>query len=87
MTSKLKLVIIGFTLSIIMMKPALALDTMSCGTHVISVGQDSDPTMNEVLEKCGEPDERSGKIWIYKKSSSISHTLHFNSHGMLISIE
>jgi hypothetical protein len=86
MTSKLKMIIVALLLSIIVMEPALA-GSLRCGTHVISVGQGNDPGMYEVLKKCGEPDGRFGNTWIYKKSSSVEHSLTFSGNGRLYSIE
>ena len=86
MTSKLKIIIVAMLLSIIVMEPALA-GSLRCGTHIIGVGQGNDPGMYEVLKRCGEPDERFGNTWIYKKSSSVSHSLTFGSNGRLSSID
>ena len=86
MNSSLKLIIAALFLSIIVMEPALADGSMRCGTHVISVGQGKDPGMYEVLKKCGEPDQRYGKTFIYKKGS-ITRTLTFGGSGKLNTIE
>ena len=85
MNSRLKLIIAALFLSIVVMEPALA-GSLQCGTHVISVGQGKDPGMYEVLKKCGEPDQRYGKTFIYK-SGSISRTLTFGGSGKLNTIE
>jgi hypothetical protein len=86
MNSRLKLIIAALFFSIVVMESALADGSFRCGTHVISVGQGKDPGMYEVLKKCGEPDQRYGKTFIYK-SGSISRTLTFGGSGKLNTIE
>ena len=66
MTSKLKLIIAAFILSIIIIEPALATGSMRCGTHIITASQRDSPGMYEVLKRCGEPKVRYGKTWIYE---------------------
>ncbi len=86
MTSKLKLIIAAFILSIIIIEPALA-NSMRCGTHIITASMRDSPGMYEVLKRCGEPDVRYGKTWIYKKSSSVTRVVKFTGDGQILSIE
>ncbi len=85
MTNKLKLIIATFILSIIIIEPALA-NSMRCGTHIITASMRDSPGMYEVLKRCGEPDARYGKTWIYEKSSSITRVVKFTSDGQILSI-
>jgi len=86
MTNKLKLIIAAFILSIIIIEPALA-NSMRCGTHIITASMRDSPGMYEVLKRCGEPDARYGKTWVYEKSSSVSHVVRFSNDGQIKSIE
>ena len=54
---------------------------MSCGTHVISQGQGQ----YEVLKRCGEPDARQGRSWIYKRGS-VDKEVRFDRDGRIIQI-
>ena len=85
MTNKLKLIIAAFILSIIIIEPALA-NSMRCGTHIITASMRDSPGMYEVLKRCGEPDARYGKTWIYEKSSSVTRVVKFTSDGQILSI-
>ncbi len=87
MTNKLKLIIAAFILSIIIIEPVLASGSMRCGTHIISASQRNSPGMYEVLKRCGEPDVRYGKTWIYEKSSSVTRVVRFTGDGQVLSIE
>ncbi len=87
MTFKLKLTIAAFILSIIIIEPVLATGSMRCGTHVITAGKRDSPGMYEVLKRCGEPNVRYGRTWIYEKSSSVSRVVKFTSNGQILSIE
>lgn len=87
MTNKLKLIIAAFILSITIIEPALATGSMRCGTHVISAGYRDSPGMYEVLKRCGEPDVRYGKTWVYEKSSSVKRVVRFTGDGQVLSIE
>lgn len=86
MISNIKLIAATLFFSIVMIEPALA-TSMRCGSHLITAGTDKSPGKYEVLKKCGEPTERYGNTWIYKKSSSVSRAVNFSSNGMLKSIE
>jgi hypothetical protein len=59
-------------------------DSMRCGEYVI---QDDDlqntPTMEEVIEKCGQPDSREGQSLYYKEKGK---RLDFDTEGRLITI-
>lgn len=87
MTSKLKLIVATFLLSIVFIEPVLATGSMRCGTHVISAGYRDSPGKYEVLKRCGEPKARYGDTWVYEKSSSVSRVLRFTSDGQIKSIE
>ncbi len=86
MTLKQKLIIVPVFFSVIALEPAFA-TSMRCGTHIVTAGMRDSPGIYEVLKRCGEPTERYGSTWIYKKSSSISRVLTFSSNGQLKSIE
>jgi len=72
-------------LTIAFVEPAAA-GSMSCGTHIISGGQEESPGQYEVLKRCGEPTYRQGDTWIYEKSSSVSHKIRFDSNGNILDI-
>jgi hypothetical protein len=82
MINKIKLIAATLFFSIVMIEPALA-NSMRCGSHLITAGNDNSPGMYEVLKKCGEPDERYGNTWVYAKSSSVKHVIRFNNDGMI----
>lgn len=85
MTPKIKILLATIALSITAIDPALA--SMRCGTHIISAGQQNSPGKYEVLKRCGEPTQRYGDTWIYKKSSSVSRELRFDGNGRLMVIQ
>ena len=85
MIRKLKILLAMIVVSVFVIEPALA--GMRCGTHIISAGQPNAPGKYEVLKRCGEPEQRYGDTWIYKKSSSVSTELRFDSNGRLMSIQ
>ena len=85
MTNKLKLIIAAFLFSIIVVEPVLA-NSMRCGTHIITASMRDSPGMYEVLKRCGEPDARYGKTWVYEKSSSVTRVVKFTSDGQILSI-
>jgi len=60
---------------------------MSCGTHVISWGQDDSPGQYEVLKRCGEPTYRQGNTWIYERSGSIVNKIRFDDDGNILDID
>lgn len=64
-----------------------AAQAMTCGTHVISWGQDNSPGQYEVLKRCGEPTYRQGNTWIYEESSSVVHKIRFDSDGNIVDIQ
>ena len=65
--------------------PAMA-DDMVCGTYTISDGEENGPTMSEIKEKCGEPNEVNGDNWYYKQEDGPTYQVHFNGSGELDSI-
>jgi hypothetical protein len=67
------------------MGTAVAEGSMSCGTHIISTGQDESPGMHEVLKRCGEPTYRQGNTWVYERSG-IEHKIRFDSNGNILDI-
>ena len=78
MTKKTKLIGMTLVLASGFTHSAFA---MSCGTHVISLGQGQ----YEVLKRCGEPDARQGRSWIYKRGS-IDKEVRFDRDGRVIQI-
>jgi len=87
MFNKSQFVIAMFFLSVIVIAPVLAQGSMRCGTHLISGGQRSAPFKHEVLRRCGEPTARNGNNWIYRRSSSVTRIVVFNSRGQVSRIE
>jgi hypothetical protein len=86
MISNIKLIAATFFFSIVIIEPVLA-NSMRCGSHLITAGNDRSPGKYEVLKKCGEPDERYGNTWVYKKSSSVEHVVRFSNNGLIWYIE
>lgn len=86
MNKKLKLIIGALFISIVTSWSATAFGSMRCGTHIISANPASPSGKYEVLKRCGEPTERYGDTWLYKKGS-ITHTLNFSSNGQLRNIQ
>jgi hypothetical protein len=85
MFKKSLLIIAATVLSALALEPAFASGSMRCGTHIISSGQRNNTGMYEVLKKCGEPSERFGNTWIYKRGST-KYEVHFNSEGAVTRI-
>ena len=85
MTNTLKLIVAALLLVTGTMGMAVADDSMSCGTHIISSGQDDSPGMYEVLKRCGEPTYRQGNTWIYSKSG-LEHRIRFDPDGNILDI-
>ncbi|MFW2404508.1 MAG: DUF2845 domain-containing protein [Gammaproteobacteria bacterium] len=85
MFKKSLLIITAIVLSALTLEPAVASGSMRCGTHIISAGGRTGPGMYEVLKKCGEPAERFGNTWVYKRGSA-EYTVHFNSEGSVTRI-
>lgn len=77
----------GIVILFFLIEPAIADDSMRCGSHVIDADALEAPTMDDVLEKCGEPDERLGATWVYKGQGKLTRRLHFNANGELNRIE
>ena len=60
-------------------------DSIRCGSQVIEDEQLHDfVTMEEVIEKCGQPSSREGSTIYYKEKGK---QLHFNPEGHLVSID
>lgn len=85
MQSKLKLIIASLFITIAWSGSVMAIGSMRCGTHIISANPSSPSGKYEVLKRCGEPSERYGDTWIYKKGS-VTHSLEFSSNGQLRNI-
>jgi hypothetical protein len=58
-------------------------DEVRCGTHVIDPNQDVPLTEDDVLELCGEPDERGMDNWVYGQEGQVRQVLHFED-GRLV---
>ena len=80
MIKRLALLVAATLLSTLAMQPTYASGSMRCGTHIISSGSRSGTGKYEVLTKCGEPTERFGNTWVYKRGSA-KYEVHFNSAG------
>jgi hypothetical protein len=85
MNKNLKLIIASILISIVITESAIARGSMRCGTHMITSNPAGPSGKYEVLKRCGEPTERYGDTWIYKKGS-LTHTLEFSSNGQLKNI-
>jgi hypothetical protein len=85
MTNRFKLMVAALLLITGSIGTAVADGSMSCGTHIISIGQDESPGMYEVLKRCGEPTYRQGNTWVYEKSG-LEHKIHFDSDGNILDI-
>ncbi len=82
MSYKLKLIIASVVVCASASNPALA-NSMRCGTHLITGGDSrSSPGMYEVLRRCGEPTDRYGDTWVYKRRG-VTNVLRFSSEGQL----
>lgn len=81
MTKKVKLIVASVVLCAVAGNPALA-NSMRCGTHLITGGDRASPGMYEVLRRCGEPTDRYGDTWVYKKRG-VTNVLRFSSDGQL----
>lgn len=86
MTNTFKLIGAAVLLAMSSMGTAVA-GSMSCGTHIISSGQDNSPGMYEVLKRCGEPTFRQGSTWIYERSSSVARKIRFDRDGNILDID
>ena len=87
MTNTFKLITTALLLVTGSMGTAVAGGSMSCGTHIISTGQDESPGSYEVFKRCGEPTYRQGNTWIYERSSSVSRKIRFDNNGMILDID
>jgi len=85
MTNTFKLITTALLLVTGSMGTAVAGGSMSCGTHIISTGQDESPGSYEVFKRCGEPTYRQGNTWIYERSG-IEHKIRFDSNGNILDI-
>jgi hypothetical protein len=59
--------------------------SLRCGVHLIQGGGRHGPSEFEVLRKCGEPQERRGRTWIYRLHGS-KWEMRFNGNGILNTI-
>ena len=85
MNKKLTLIIAALFITIVATESAMARGSMRCGTHIITSDPAGPSGKYEVLKRCGEPTERYGDTWIYKKGS-VTNTLEFSSNGQLKNI-
>ena len=85
MTNRFKLLVAALVLFTGSVGTAIAEGSMSCGTHIISAGQDESPGSYEVLKRCGEPTYRQGNTWVYERSG-IEHKIRFDSNGNILDI-
>jgi hypothetical protein len=59
-------------------------ESMRCGSHVIEDGDLHNAiTMQEVIEKCGQPSSRKGNTLYYKTKGK---ELHFDTNDRLMAI-
>lgn len=86
MTKKITLIIAALFISTVITESALARGSMRCGTHMITSDPAGPSGKYEVLKRCGDPTERYGDTWIYKRGS-VTHTLEFSSNGQLRNIQ
>ena len=84
MKTKYQVALSTLALTLLAFQPGSAV-AMSCGTHVISSGQENSPGQYEVLKRCGEPDSRQGDTWIYKRGS-VTKKIRFDRNGRILEI-
>ena len=84
MKTKNKVAVITLALTALSLQSGSVV-AMSCGTHVISSGQENSPGQYEVLKRCGEPDSRQGDTWIYKRGS-VTKKIRFDRNGRIVEI-
>ena len=70
-------------IAVLMSNPARA-GEMTCGTEVILDDQSQPLTKQDVLDKCGEPDQKGDDRWEYSEQGKI---LFFNDDDELDTIE
>jgi hypothetical protein len=59
-----------------------AASSFRCGVHLVQGGGRHGPSDFEVLRKCGEPSERRGHSWIYRRDNH-KWELRFSANGLL----
>ena len=77
------LVTVGLTA--LLSVPAQA-QAIRCGVHLIQAGDDDAPSQSEVLDKCGDPAEQRGLIWIYHLHGA-KWELRFSTDGVLMNVK
>jgi hypothetical protein len=77
---------LAFCLVAALTVPAQAM-SIRCGVHLIQAGGGEDaPSQSEVLDKCGEPAERRGLLWIYHMHGA-KWELRFSNGGVLMNVK
>ena len=74
----------AITLIVLALQPASA-GFIRCGQHTIQDGGRHGGGMYEVLQKCGEPQERFGSTWVYVKGG-VRTVVRFNDSGRISTI-
>jgi len=61
-------------------------ETMQCFNGAIDAAEIDPPSREEVEQRCGQPDERDGGVWVYRKSQFV-YRLSFDNEGKLYLIQ
>ena len=77
--------LVALGLAALLAGPAQA-QSIRCGVHLIQSGVEDAPSQAEIQEKCGEPEEQRGLIWIYHLHGT-KWELRFSIDGVLMSIK
>jgi hypothetical protein len=75
-----RLLLISFSM---MFSASAMADAFYCGTHII----DDNSNQTEVLEHCGEPDNKQFEQWLYARGEEPDMLIHFEADGTINRIE
>jgi hypothetical protein len=75
-----RLLLISFSM---MFSASAMADAFYCGTHII----DENSNQTEVLEHCGEPDNKQFEQWTYARGEEPDMLIHFEADGTINRIE
>ena len=75
-----RLLFISFSM---MFSASAMADAFYCGTHII----DENSNQTQVLEHCGEPDNKQIEQWLYARGEEPDMLIHFEADGTINRIE
>jgi len=61
--------------------------SIRCQGHLFQDDQVHPVSMNEILDKCGEPKRREGNVLVYDQPGGAQSRLQFNDAGELENVE